>query len=375
MQSESINWREALVLTVVAALLVGTVAVTGHAQFSQAVAKLEAKQLGDLVMATQKISAEQRSKWKLKDDKAKGLVGRGFFEYCFKHKLFDSDMRKKCVAIISGVDDKGVDLEFFDDDKNVAFTQANCSYATPKCDELLATIYQKGDKRRILYCWDSRNWLNQPASGALVAWSDGETGEYIDAAKAKGDYAISAEDFALPGEKLFGKVKPFEGVFEEEASTKGAVEMRAENERCKIYTELFKKKGRSWTLQGQNRPGDNKEIRVKQEVVEVTDAEARLKWTVSDLEGNPVAGAPNGTVVPVSLVNAIALKPRGKRDGDKTEEIEAAGRKWNCEKWVSEEGGQTTHIWSSTEFPGLTVLAKDKDGKELIKLIEFNDPK
>ena len=373
MQSESINWREALVLTVVAAAIIGTFAMTGQAQMSTSIQQMERKQLGDLFAATQCLPVNRDATRKVSSDKFKDLVGRGFLEYCFKQRLFDTDMLRKCVAIKSVAEDKAGDAKIADGEGE--FTQSNCSYATTKGGDLLLNLTRRGDKRAIIYCWDSRNWMNAGAAGVLVVWSDGENGEFIDAARAKADYGISAEDFLLPDDKLIGKIKPFDTVFEEEACGKAAKDLREENERCKIYTELYKKKGRSWTMQGRNRPDDPKESRLKQEVIEVTDQGASVKWTITDLEGKPVPGAPDGHIEEKNFAAAKSLAPEGKRDGDKTEEIEAAGRKWKCEAWLQKHEDMEATLWYSTEFPGLIVLVKLKDGKELGRLIEFNDPK
>ena len=371
MQSESINWREALVLTVVAAALLGIGVTTAQAQWNHSARSLDKYQIGDLFACIQTIQANQDGKRKIGKADA-DLCGRGFFEYCFKHKLIETDMLKKCVSIRSLAGDEASDGKFAETGEG-SMPQSACSFATPKMGVLWATLSKRGAERCVAMCFDSRNWLNGGKAGVLACWTDGELGDYLDSETAMKEYQVAAADFDDPGGKLFGKVAPFKNVFEEEACTKAAAKVREEIAKLPSFVEVFNKKGRSWKYKGTSdeKQAPMKEFQVSVKVIEVEGDVATWEGNFLDAEGKPVEKGPPAKTDTLDLTDRLDQRPPGVAATD-LEEVEAAGRKWKCRKWTHKEGAVTNSTWVSIDVPGLIVKG---EGRVNLILIEFNDPK
>lgn len=71
-----------------------------------------------------------------------------------------------------------------------------------------------GEERCILLTFNARNWNNYPEEGVIVLWSDGVVGEWLTFDEASENYGITAEEWADPAGKLFGKKAPFQHTYE-----------------------------------------------------------------------------------------------------------------------------------------------------------------
>ncbi|MCC6574649.1 MAG: prepilin-type N-terminal cleavage/methylation domain-containing protein [Planctomycetes bacterium] len=203
---------ELMVVIGILGLLVGILAVAVLPQLNKAQAQMELKQMGDLFAAVQSIAANQDAKRKLSGKAFKDTQGRSFWEACFKQKVLDTDMLRKVVSLQTKTD-IAADPKIADGEGE--FLQTNCSYTSPKGDQLLQTLGLRGKNKCIALCFDSRNWMNAPNNGVLVSWTDGEQSVYIDAATAESEYQISKTEWESPAENIIGRKGPWAKTFEE----------------------------------------------------------------------------------------------------------------------------------------------------------------
>jgi len=175
-------------------------------------ARLDIKQLGDLLVCLQMIQTDERSRKKLRDAKYADKRGREFWEFAFRAKLIEYELLPKLVSLNSAQDTKA-SPDFIDAEEG-KLDALHCSYTAPIVKELLHSMSAKGADRRILVCFNARNWNNYPDQGVLVLWSGGDLPVYMTAEEAKRDWGITAEEWADPAGKLFGKKAPFQHTYE-----------------------------------------------------------------------------------------------------------------------------------------------------------------
>jgi len=174
-------------------------------------ARLEVKQMGDLWTGFKLLAIEPRAKEVLQDKKAKERGGRRFYEFAFKHKLLDAELLKKLASPNSPADFPS-NGDFIESDGELA--DYHCSYTAPRAGELLAVMSLKGAERAVLVCFNALNWRNYPLLGVLVQWSDADVPVFMSFEEAKQNWGITAEEWADPAGKLFGKKAPFQHTYE-----------------------------------------------------------------------------------------------------------------------------------------------------------------
>jgi len=205
---------ELMVVIGILGLLVGILAVAVLPQLNKAQAQMELKQMGDLFAAVQSIAANNDAKKKLSGKAFKDTQGRSFWEACFKNKVLETDMLRKVVSLQTKMD-IAADPKIADGEGD--FLQTNCSYTSPKGDQLLTVLNLRGKNKCVALSFDSRNWLNAPNNGVLVAWTDGDQSVYIDAATAETEYQIIKNEWESPGENIIGRKGPWSKTFEEKS--------------------------------------------------------------------------------------------------------------------------------------------------------------
>ena len=202
---------ELMVVIGILGLLVGILAVAVLPKLLSAKADLEKKQMGELVQALQQATIDSKNKTKLKDMKEK--AGRAFWSDCFKFNVLDKELIKKVVSLGSEAGDTGADSSVFEDGGKGLDT-TNCSYTSPKGQELIQVMNLKGSKKVVMITFDTRNWNSYKDKGVLCAWSEGDAPDYMDQAMAEQGYQINKTDWENP-RTVLGQKKPFEKTFEE----------------------------------------------------------------------------------------------------------------------------------------------------------------
>lgn len=204
---------ELMVVIAIIGLLASVLATSVVSKLKQASHDLDKKVLQDLYNNLQmKAATDDKTREKFVRGPIADTKGREFWEACFKHKVFDVDMLPKMVA--SGGDDIEMDRRSLDDRETFLLDPLGCSWTGPEGKYCLYLLSARGKARRIAICANSRNWFNYEDE-VLSIWSDGETAEYVSFEQLEGwGYEVTPEQWELPGEELFGKVKPFDGVFD-----------------------------------------------------------------------------------------------------------------------------------------------------------------
>jgi len=93
--------------------------------------------------------------------------------------------------------------------RNLELDPEHCSFTGPRGRHIQAL---RG--KSVLVTFNSRNWNNYPDRGVLVIWYDSETPQWLNFEQAKADWGITAEEWADPAGKLFGKKAPFQDTYE-----------------------------------------------------------------------------------------------------------------------------------------------------------------
>jgi len=191
-------------------LLVGILAVAVIPKLAQASAKLEIKQVGDLMQAIQQIPIDNKKKRDLQGATLKDAKGQKFYEQAIKKKLLDSEIVNKLVSLNSKVDSKaGTDwIESGEMPAN------STSYTSPKGGELLAVLNSKGTSKCVVLTFNSNNWANYDGE-VIIYWSDSDTAEYMKADDANATpWSIDIESFKNNPKDIIGNKKPFHKTFE-----------------------------------------------------------------------------------------------------------------------------------------------------------------
>ncbi|MBK9973669.1 MAG: prepilin-type N-terminal cleavage/methylation domain-containing protein [Planctomycetes bacterium] len=203
---------ELMVVIGILGLLVGILAVAVIPKLAQASAKLEIKQVGDLMQAIQQIPIDNRKKRELQSATMKDAKGQKFYELAIKKKLLDPEVINKLVSLNSKVDTKaGTEwIESGDMPAN------SCSYTSPKGGELLQVLNAKGTTKTVVLTFNSNNWTNYENEGVIIYWSDADTAEYMTSDMANTSYNIDTETFkdAARAKDIIGNKKPFNRTYE-----------------------------------------------------------------------------------------------------------------------------------------------------------------
>lgn len=192
-------------------LLVGILAVAVIPKLAQASAKLEVKQVGDLMQAIQQIPIDNKKKRELQGATLKDAKGQKFYEQCIKKKLLDSEIAGKLVSLNSKVDSKA-GTEWIESGEMPA---NSCSYTSPKGSDLLSVLNSKGTNKTVVLTFNSANWGNYDNEGVIIYWSDSDTAEYMTADKASSDFNIDATTFKDNPKDVIGNKKPFNRTYEQ----------------------------------------------------------------------------------------------------------------------------------------------------------------
>lgn len=184
--------------------------VSVPARVTPSKAELEIKHLGELHAGLTSIVADPARRDMLRRDDVYELGGERFYEMAFREGLLDSALLGNVVSLNSTTDAKA-SREFVDNQQSLPAN--SCSYTAPKAGEL-AQLLERGQARTVLITFNSRNWNNYSDDGVIIIWADGNDAEFLTFAEANEQFGITAEDWADPAGKLFGRKAPFQYTYE-----------------------------------------------------------------------------------------------------------------------------------------------------------------
>ncbi|MCB9895102.1 MAG: hypothetical protein H6839_11680 [Planctomycetes bacterium] len=136
--------------------------------------------------------------------------GQEFWALCLRERLFESVILRRFRSFRSETDETPSWEDFLSGNVKEPW----CSYTGPRADQVREATARKGTERVVLFCFNSRNWNNYPNHGVLATWSDGDRATYLTLEDMIETYGITAEEWADPAGKLFGKKAPFQYTYE-----------------------------------------------------------------------------------------------------------------------------------------------------------------
>lgn len=202
---------ELMVVIGILGLLVGILAVAVIPKLTEAQAKLEQKQLGDLMSALQEATIDAANKKALVSPALKDAKGQKFYEQAIKRRILNTEVVNKLVSLNSKRGDTKAGTEWIESGE---MPPNSVSYTSPKGSDLIRVLGLSGANKTIVLCFDSGNWLNYENSGTLVYWSDADQSEYMTKETAQELYQIDNETWTNNPKDIIGNKKPFNLTFE-----------------------------------------------------------------------------------------------------------------------------------------------------------------
>jgi hypothetical protein len=191
-------------------VLVGILAVAVIPKLVGAKKDLEVKQIADIMNDVKMIQATPTKKKRMTKQAVKDSSGYRFFSIALHREILSAEILGKLVSLNSKNDTKA-DSSFFDDDE-AELDPTNVSYTAPKGKDLLSMLGAKGKKRKVILCFNERNWQNAEDE-VLIQWSDGEVAVYLKHIDLDDQYdSISKEDWEN-GTGIIGEKEPFDKTF------------------------------------------------------------------------------------------------------------------------------------------------------------------
>jgi hypothetical protein len=87
-----------------------------------------------------------------------------------------------------------------------------CSYTSPMGGEIGKVMM--GRESVVTITWNAQNWRNAEGKKVPVFWSDDDQAQWLTFEEAQSRFGITAEEWADPAGKLFGKKAPFQHTYE-----------------------------------------------------------------------------------------------------------------------------------------------------------------
>lgn len=174
--------------------------------------KLEVKQLGDLQAALMEVAHDPTRTAQLQDEAVRDLRGAAFYEAILKRRVIEDRYLSKLVSLRT-VTDTYAGKSWIEDSAG-RMPADTCSYTGPVAGTLAELLARKGEVRVVLITFNSRNWNNYPDHGVIILWTDAAQAEFLPFEYFEEHYGITADEWADPAGKLFGKKAPFQFTYE-----------------------------------------------------------------------------------------------------------------------------------------------------------------
>jgi len=205
---------ELMVVIAIITLLASVLATSVVSKMSKAKHDLDRKTLNDLYNELQvAVETDDRSKRLIQLGPLEKARGEALWEGCFKHRILHPNLLSKLVS--AGGPDVKADSRWIDDPEGV-LPSGSCSWTAPIGEELGFLMRLTGKSRRVIICFNQRNWENYNSPHeVLVFWSEGDISSYLSLDQCvEWGYEITPEQWEEPATELFGQVRPFDGVHE-----------------------------------------------------------------------------------------------------------------------------------------------------------------
>jgi prepilin-type N-terminal cleavage/methylation domain-containing protein len=205
---------ELMVVIAIIGLLASVLATSVMNQLRAAGKEMDKKVMHDLYNEMQMLAAfpDPRTQRMFAQGQMAERRGREFYEGLFKYGLLTHDMLPRLISTAG--DDFEADRRGLDEPETFKLARNECSWTGPQGNEFFHLLRLQGKHRRVIMSANERNWFIHN-DDVLVMWTDGNSSEYISMYEIdQWAYDISQEQWDSPAEHLFGKVRPFDGVFE-----------------------------------------------------------------------------------------------------------------------------------------------------------------
>jgi hypothetical protein len=166
-------------------------------------AALESKQVSDLRAGLNK--ALKRPRFEQVAREHATASGHECWSVLLGQGVLDEALMTRLVSIQSETDSKADKLWI---EEGGSLPSDACSLTAPKLGDLKGLI--DGREHCVIATFNARNWNNYPDDGVIVIWADRNDAEWLTLDVANEQYGITAEDWADPAGKLFGKKAPFQ---------------------------------------------------------------------------------------------------------------------------------------------------------------------
>lgn len=156
-----------------------------------------------------RVAADAERRKKLAEMRAESWAGAKFFAEGVRQEVFDREI-VPLLAIPGGPDHKA------DPDRVAESGEIPvecCSYCSPPANRFLVNLKLRGTQRCVVMCPNARNWVLFDGSVPMFV-SDKVDVQWLTWEDFSVDYDITAEDWADPAGKLFGKKAPFQFTYE-----------------------------------------------------------------------------------------------------------------------------------------------------------------
>lgn len=179
----------------------------------KAAASLDYRNANDLSKVLRSNAASPDRSRKFNQPKFADAKGRLFWQEALRAGLLKDEhleVLTKLVSLNSKTDVRGEAADSIQS-SSWQLPSESCSYTGPRMADFLRVLKEP---RLVLVTFNARNWNNYPMHGVLVIWSDRVEPEWLSFGQANADWGITAEEWADPAGKLFGKKAPFQHTYE-----------------------------------------------------------------------------------------------------------------------------------------------------------------
>lgn len=204
---QSSRWFRLIIFTIFGGLLVLLPLAFHMNRYRVSTHSLAFKQAWELSVVVRE-SVNAKPSWPQSNVKVAEPKGRWFWQEAVRAKAVPFETLRH-LALVGSADEPAASYEL--DAAGEGLAESACSWTGPALGEFVHLLKQP---RTVLCTFNSRNWKTHRNHGVLVICSDREEPEWLTFQQANADWGITAEEWADPAGKLFGKKAPFQSTYE-----------------------------------------------------------------------------------------------------------------------------------------------------------------